>query len=717
MLGFFDANLLPVAWADDTLSPLPWFDPDFTAAAASGGGSFLAFWAINSNQLMSAIRKNVASQVVTFSFVNATTGAALTGATVTTKTTLDGTQSAGSGTVTELGTGQYKYVPAQAETNGTSVGFGFTAPNAVPVNIHCFITAGDPTDAVRQGMTALPNAAASAIGGLPLSVDTSGRVDVLKINGTSQTARDIGQGIPNAVAGAAGGLLIAGSNAATTFATLTSTGAFTISGVSDIAQTGDSFAIVNNGTWGNPALATLISAVKTKSDFLPSATAGAAGGVMIAGSNAATTFASLTVTGATVYTGNVSMAAGLTITQSTTNGHAFTTTGNGTGAGFRIVAGATGKGLFISGGGTSGEGISINTTSGDGIAVSPTSGHGINLAPSGTSKHGLFATGGNAGTSDGIKAAAGTGGVDIRGNHTGDITGALSGSVGSVTGAVGSVTGAVGSVAGAVGSVTGNVGGNVVGSVGSVTGNVGGNVLGTVGTVTTLTTLPAAPTDWLTAAAVKADAVTKIQAGLSTYAGADTAGTTTLLSRVTAAVALASGVIVTTNNDKTGYALTAGERTSIATEVETDLERTGGKLQLIDAKTTNLPGTPAAVGSAMTLATDAVSAAAVSAAAVTKIQSGLLLSATYVAPDNASILAIKVKSDQFVFTGTGGMLKSESTNAALASVWTSGKLAEIQAALLKVQAATYDSASVAGTVITLSNGVTQNVTAGGRVTT
>ena len=55
----------------------------------------------------------------------------------------------------------------------------------------------------------------------------------------------------------------------------------------------------------------------------------------------------------------------------------------------------------------------------------------------------------------------------------------------------------------------------------------------TVGTVTTLTNLPAAPTDWLTAAVVKADAVTKIQSGLSTYAGGDTSGTTTLLSRLT----------------------------------------------------------------------------------------------------------------------------------------------------------------------------------------
>lgn len=99
---------------------------------------------------MSALRKNVASQVVTFNLVNATTGAALTGATVTTKVALDGTQSASAGTLTELGTGQYKYVPTQGETNGTSVGFSFTATNAVPVNIHCFTIGQDPTQTTLQ---------------------------------------------------------------------------------------------------------------------------------------------------------------------------------------------------------------------------------------------------------------------------------------------------------------------------------------------------------------------------------------------------------------------------------------------------------------------------------------------------------------------------------------------------------------------------------------
>lgn len=112
----------------------------------------------------------------------------------------------------------------------------------------------DDQDSVRMGLTALPNAAAGANGGLPLSVDSSGRVDVLKVNGTSQTARDIGASvllssgngtgqldftsgvvkanvtqcaggtvpagaIPNAVAGAAGGLFIAGANAATSITT------------------------------------------------------------------------------------------------------------------------------------------------------------------------------------------------------------------------------------------------------------------------------------------------------------------------------------------------------------------------------------------------------------------------------------------------------------------------------------------------------------------
>lgn len=272
---------------------------------------------------------------------------------------------------------------------------------------------------------------------------------------------------------------------------------------------------------------------------------GASGGLLISGSNAGTTtLGALTITGATthtgatVHTGAVTMAAGLSISQSTTDANAVTIAANGIGHGVDIQGGngAFGHGLVISGGsgGTDGYGVLITGqgaspgvfigggdtgaglkmrgggTSGNAVEITTTSGHGMSITATGTSKHGVVITGGNGGTSDGMKLVAGTGGVDLRAAAvtaaiTGNITGNLSGSVGSVTGAVGSVTGAVGSVTGnvggnvvgtvasvvgAVGSVTGAVGsvtgavGSVTGAVGSVTGNVGGNVVGSVASVT-----------------------------------------------------------------------------------------------------------------------------------------------------------------------------------------------------------------------------------------
>lgn len=136
--------------------------------------------------------------------------------------------------------------------------------------------------------------------------------------------------------------------------------------------------------------------------------------------------------------------------------------------------------------------------------------------PSGTVNSIPDATAGAAG---GLFIAGTNAATTVTTSLTTTFTGNLTGSVGSVTGAVGSVTGAVGSVTGAVGSVTGNVGGNVVGSVGSVvgavgsvTGNVGGNVAGSVASVT-------------------------------------------------------AGVTVTTNNDKTGYRLSATGVDDILDEV------------------------------------------------------------------------------------------------------------------------------------------------------
>ena len=123
---------------------------------------------------------------------------------------------------------------------------------------------------------------------------------------------------------------------------------------------------------------------------------------------------------------------------------------------------------------------------------------------------------------------------------------------------VGSVSGAVGSVTGAVGSVTGNVGGNVVGSVdsvtgavGSVTGNVGGSVASVTGAVGSVTGAVAS--------------VTGAVGSVTGNVGGSVASVTGAVGSVTGAVgsvtgavgSVTGGVTVTTNNDKTGYGLSA----------------------------------------------------------------------------------------------------------------------------------------------------------------
>lgn len=105
------------------------------------------------------------------------------------------------------------------------------------------LTGWDNQDGVRGGMTALPNAAASGVGGLLTAPTTAnvGLADLSRILGTAltETAGLLAGGfkkffnvssptgtlnsIPDAVAGATGGLFIAGTNAATTVTTALTT--------------------------------------------------------------------------------------------------------------------------------------------------------------------------------------------------------------------------------------------------------------------------------------------------------------------------------------------------------------------------------------------------------------------------------------------------------------------------------------------------------------
>jgi cell division protein ZapA (FtsZ GTPase activity inhibitor) len=116
-------------------------------------------------------RKNTASQYIYFGLVNATTGAALTGASVTAYRALDGNaQASATGTTTELGNGQYRFNLSQADTNANNGSYLFTATNAVIVEKSVVFTAVDPTDAAAFGISRLD--AAVGTRATQTSVDT-----------------------------------------------------------------------------------------------------------------------------------------------------------------------------------------------------------------------------------------------------------------------------------------------------------------------------------------------------------------------------------------------------------------------------------------------------------------------------------------------------------------------------------------------------------------
>ena len=244
------------------------------------------------------------------------------------------------------------------------------------------------------------------------------------------------------------------------------------------------------------AISANIALIKTKTDYLPSATAGQANGVFIAGSNAATTIAGLTtgaitagaitqtgavslgattiasaaitgalsvgttttltgnvtISGTTAHTGHVTYADGIAVTGSTGGRQGLAITGNTSGAGLVVTGGNAAHGATVSAGGGNSHGLlTSGTGSGSGLTATGAgggTGHGIfatsgsgatgdgiratSVASAGngvyllgtTTGNGLLATGGAGAGGDGIEAVAG-GGVPVRGDITGNITGTL----------------------------------------------------------------------------------------------------------------------------------------------------------------------------------------------------------------------------------------------------------------------------------------------------
>ncbi len=162
-------------------------------------------------------RKNITGQNLGFVLISASTGAALTGATVTAYRSIDGgTQAAVTGTIAERGNGQYNFAPSAADLNGNQVSFLFTATGAIPAEKTVVTTAADPTDAQRLGLTALPAtgtlavkpavtlATADVTGNLPANVQTTAAS--LTFNLTGNLSGSVGSvtGAVGSVTGAVG---------------------------------------------------------------------------------------------------------------------------------------------------------------------------------------------------------------------------------------------------------------------------------------------------------------------------------------------------------------------------------------------------------------------------------------------------------------------------------------------------------------------------------
>lgn len=554
-------------------------------------------------------------------------------------------------------------LPTVTPASGKMVKFSLSSSemNGDNITVVCSDAAGaewfDVIMNIQTSARQIDDLAYPATSGRSMVVDANGLVDAntVKIGptgaGTAQTAKDVGGAVPAAAAGASGGLHINGSNSGTTtFAALTITGTTTMSNglvvnrstanTSAVVLTGNgtgSGLSVVGGTTGHGMLAT---GGATSGDGIR-ATA-ATSGIGLNAIGIGTTQPGIKGTGGTTTSAGMQLVGGATsgdglLISSPTLGHGVSIAGAGASKhGITASSGSSsGNGLLLTGGSTSGEGLKITTTSGDGVLISPTAGHGINIAANGTSKHGIFSTGGTAGTSDGMSLVAGSGGVDLRANQTGNITGNLSGSAGSVSGAVG--------------SVTGNVGGNVVGSVGSVTGLTASNLDVAVSSRMASYTQP---TGFLAATfPATVASTTNITAGTITTvtnltnaptAGDFTAAMKTSLNNATPSV---------TVSDKTGFSLTA------AYDAAKTAAQAGDEMDLINAPN---PIAVAAIQSGLsTFDPSSDTVAHVTLVDTTTTNSDMrgtdnaLLAASYTAPDNSSITAIKAKTDNLAFTVAG----------------------------------------------------------------
>jgi len=357
-------------------------------------------------------RKNVSGQYIFFCLASSINGGTVTGATVSVYVSKDnGSQASGGGSVTGLGSGQYRYDLTQGETNANQVGVMFTASNCIPVNLTFVTTAADPTDSVRFGLTALPNAAAAASGGLIINGSNSGTVTLAALTCTGAFTISDGIIVTASTTNRSAMSLTGNGSGAGLYATSGTDG----DGIRLLGGTnGDGIDITGNGSGSG-----IVSTGGATANGL-SLLGGSSGGYGLAAFGGGSVGIGIYAIGAgtghgmSIVSGSGSTGNAINLLAASTNGNGFSATGTGFGAGMALRGGTTsGSGLHATGDG-SGSGITATCLG--------STGNGIKAEHNGSgSGSGLYVVG-IGGTANGATFTKTGSGVDISGNITGNIT-------------------------------------------------------------------------------------------------------------------------------------------------------------------------------------------------------------------------------------------------------------------------------------------------------
>ena len=310
-----------------------------------------------------------------------------------------------------------------SSTAGNSVQMMLTGTGIVPVLIEIELDAVDYQDGIHFGLTGVPNAAAGASGGMIINGSNAGTITLaaltvtgaLTVSGGVTISNSTTNGVGLSIVGNGSGAAIAATGGATGNA-LTLTGGATSGFAYYAAATGTAVYIYSPGTYDSIEV---YGTVRYNTGMVISNTATNGSGLTLSGNGSGAGLAGSMALSSLTVAGAVTVGGGVAVTNSTTDGNAIIVTGNGAGSGFSINGGATGTGLRVSGGATSGDAFYLFAV--NGFAVHS----GVNSNNAGWRIYGAGST----------YPAIELNGTGIFGSLAGDLTGKiLGGGSSSITG-------------------------------------------------------------------------------------------------------------------------------------------------------------------------------------------------------------------------------------------------------------------------------------------